>query len=122
MQSLPALIQTYIDSNVTTSFTAVSDTYYVVDTAIAAVTITLPIGVTIGHQIVIQNAPATGPQLGGVTVGHNITVNGGSGETVEGGSDTIVPPTTLTTPASRKYFPVGSASSNSGFGAGWVGL
>ena len=120
MQYLQSLTQVYVDSSITTTLTATVDTYYVVDTAVAAVTITLPVGVPIGHCIVVQNAPATGFQLGGSTTGHNVTVNAGGSETIEGGSATVVPPTTAATPAAQKYFPVGSASGSSGFGAGWV--
>jgi hypothetical protein len=122
MKTLPALTQVYVDSAVTTSLTMAIDHYYVVDTAVAAVTLTLPTGVNIGHWIVIQNAPANGPQLGGGTVGNNINVKSGTGETVEGSKNdsALSPPTGPTTAKGRIYFPTGPNSSGSGFGTGWV--
>jgi hypothetical protein len=112
----------YVNSADTTSVTAAVDTYYVVDTASTAVTITFPAGVAIGHWIIVQNAPAGGLQLGGTNPGHDVTVVAGDGETFEGDSSvTVSPPTSRTTAACRQYFPVGPESADqSGFGAGWA--
>lgn len=119
--SVPAFA--YVDSAQTTSVIAEVDTYYVVDTASAAVTITFPAGVTLGHWIVVQNAPAGGLQLpGGTNPGHDVTLVAGNGETFEGDSSvTVTAPTSRTTAASRQYFPVDpSRAAQSGFGAGWA--
>lgn len=121
MRYLQALTLVYVDSASTASLTAAADTYYIVDTATAAVTITLPSGIAIGHWIVVQNAPASGFQMGGAVTGSNVTVAAGSGETLEGAStDTVVPPVSTVTAAAHKYFPVGAAAATSGFGAGWA--
>lgn len=120
---LAALTQVYINSAFITSVTAVIDTYYVADTATAPVAITLPQGVPSGHWIVVQNAPNNGPQMGGGTVGNNVTVQAGGAETLEGSAtDIVVPPVSTVTAAAHKYFPVGTSSGSSGFGAGWVVL
>lgn len=117
---LAALTVSYVDSAVTTSFTAQPDVYYVIDTATAGVTVTLPTGTAIGHSIVIANAPANGPQRGGVVAGNNLTIDPGAGETIEGNaSDTLGPPTSTVTAATRQYFPTGA---NSGSGAGQAGF
>jgi len=116
---VPAFV--YVDSAQTTSVTAAADTYYVVDTASAAVTIKFPTAVAIGHWIVVQNAPAGGKQLGGTSAGHNVTLVAGAGETFEGASSVALsPPTGSTTAACRQYFPVGSQAAQSGFGPGWA--
>jgi hypothetical protein len=110
----------YVDSDVDL---AEVDTYYVVDTASAAVTITFPTGVAVGHWIIVQNAPAGGPQLpGGGNPGHDVTVIAGDGETFEGDSPvTIGPPTSRTTAACHQFFPVGPGQAGqSGFGPGWA--
>lgn len=123
MRYLPALATAYIDSAATTTFTAATDTYYVVDTAAAAVTAILPAGVALGHWIVIQNAPANGFQLGGTTAGNNVTVQGSSGETFEGTTtDTISPPTSTVTAAAHKFFPAGGSPSPGWTGGGWAVL
>lgn len=113
----------YVDSARTTSVTAEVDTYYVVDTASAAVTITFPTGVALGHWIVVQNAPAGGLQLpGGSNPGHDVTLVAGNGETFEGDSSvTVSAPMSRTTAACRQYFPVDPRwAGQSGFGAGWA--
>lgn len=121
MTALTALTQTYVDSSVTTSLTASVNTLYVVDTAAAAVTVTLPSAVAIGNWVVIVNAPANGPQMGGTAPGNNITVAASGGETIEGSSTfTRHPPTSLVTAATSKFWPAGAASGSTGFGAGWA--
>ncbi len=113
----------YVNSDQTKSVTAEVDTYYVVDTASAAVTITFPTAVTLGHWIVVQNAPAGGLQLpGGSNPGHDVTLIAGNDETFEGDSSVSVSaPTSRTTAACRQYFPVDPRwAGQSGFGAGWA--
>jgi hypothetical protein len=120
MKFLTAPKMTYLDSALVTSVDAQVDHYYVVDTAAAAVQITFPAGVGIGHWIIVQNAPANGPQLGG-TAGHDITIRPGPGETIEGRpQDVLGPPRSEVTAAARPYHPTGEAAANSGFGPGWM--
>lgn len=120
MTDLAVLTQVYVDSGSTTTLTASANTFYVVDTAAHAVTITLPAGVAIGNWIIVLNAPLNGPQMGGTVPGHTITVAASGGETIEGSATTTrTPPTSLVTAATSRFWPVGAAPS-SGFGAGWA--
>lgn len=119
MVSLAAPQQQAVNSAVTTTVTAVAGGYYVIDTATAAVTVNLPAGASSTDWITIQNAPASGPQVGGATPGHTITINPAAGETIEGSSsDSLGPPTSTVTAACRRYYPTGT---NSGTAAGITG-
>lgn len=116
--SLPTLTWVYINSASTTAFTAANLTAYVVDTAAAPVTVTLPTGVAAGGFIVIKNWPAGGPQFGG-SGGSNVTIQAGAGEAIDQGSVTLNPPTSAATAATSKMVPTGPAGG--GFGSpGWV--
>jgi hypothetical protein len=111
----------YVDSALTVAFEADPNVWYVVDTAAHPVTATMPVGVGIGHWVIISNAPVGGAQQGGTARGNSVTVCAGPGETMEGRpSETIGPPTGLTTAACRPYHPTGSAAASSGFGPGWM--
>jgi hypothetical protein len=99
---------------------ALPGTFYIIDTTAAAVTVNLPSGAGTTDWITIQNAPASGPQVGGGTPGHNITINAAPGETIEANaSETLGPPVSPITAACRRYFPT---STNSGTGAGQAGI
>jgi hypothetical protein len=115
-----AQAQAYIDSSVTTSFTASPGTDYTIDTATAAVTATLPAAGTIGQVITLRNAPANGPQMGGTVTGNTLTILTTSPETFDDGtsSDTLGPPTSMITAACRTYYPTGPGT-QAGFN-GWV--
>lgn len=110
----------YIDSAVTTSFTASPSTYYVVDTAAAPVTCTLPPGIAIGQVVTVQNAPASGFQQGGTVPGNNLVINTTSPEVFDDGtaSQALGPPTSMITAAARTYYPTGP-SAQAGFN-GWI--
>lgn len=116
--NLSGLTWAYVNSASTTAFTAVNSTGYVVDTAAAAVTVTLPTGIAAGGFVVIKNWPAGGPQFGG-SGGHNITIQAGAGEAIDQGTVTLNPPTSPATAATSKMVPTGAAGG--GFGSpGWV--
>jgi len=120
---LPATPTVNIDSGSETSFTASLDTYYIIDTASAAVTVTLPVGAdSDGHWVIIQNSPAGGYQVGGTVAGNSITIQSQSSEditTTGTTSESLGPPTSTVTAACRRYFPTGA---NSGTGSGQAGI
>lgn len=99
----------YIDSAATTSFTAQPSRYYVVDTAHAAVTCTLPPNIPVGQVVTVQNAPANGAQMGGPVNGNNLTIQTTSPEVFDDGgtSQGLGPPSSLITAAARTYNPTG---------------
>lgn len=111
---------TYIDSAVTTDFTAAPSTYYVVDTKVAAVTCHLPAAVPVGKVITVQNAPAGGAQVGGTNAGNNLTITTTSPEVFDDGSTSqgLGPPSSPITAAARIYYPTGTGS-QAGFN-GWI--
>ena len=123
VSSLYATPVSNVDSGSVTSFTASLDTYYVIDTATAAVTVTLPVGASSdGHWLIIQNAPADGYQVGGTVAGHDITIQTQASEdlVITGQtSQTLSAPTSTVTAACKRYFPTGA---NSGTGAGQAGI
>jgi hypothetical protein len=116
--TLPLLTWAYVDSGSTTALTAAVDTGYVIDTATALVTVTLPTGTPAGHTVIIKNWPLGGPQFGGIVTGHNVTVQAGPGESIDQGTDTVNPPTTPQTAATHKLVSTGPAGW--GAGTGWV--
>jgi hypothetical protein len=120
---LPATTVVDVDSADTTSLDAELDTYYIIDTATAGVTITLPDGASSdGHWVIIQNAPAGGFQVGGSVAGNNVTIEtSGSDDLVIAGSssESLGPPTSTVTAACKRFFPTGN---NSGTGAGEAGI
>jgi len=113
-------LMVYINSAVTSVLTASPDTYYVVDTAMTAVTITLPPGIPAGQVITIQNAPNNGPQLGGTVPGSNVNIRTTSPEVFDDGttSQALGPPATMITAAARTYYPTGGIA-QAGF-SGWA--
>jgi hypothetical protein len=113
-------LMAYIDSAITSVVTAVTDTYYVVDTAMTAVSVTLPPGIPVGQVITIQNAPNNGPQMGGTVPGGNVTILTTSPEVFDDGttSQVLGPPTSMITAACRTYYPTGGVA-QAGF-AGWA--
>lgn len=121
MTALAALTQVYVNSATTTSLTASVNTLYVIDTAHAGVTLTLPSGVAIGNWVVVINAPAGGFQMGGTAAGNGVTVAASGGETIEGNATfNRKAPTSLITAGTSKFWPAGAASGSTGFGAGWA--
>jgi len=119
---LPACTVVNVDSGTDTAIDAELDHYYYIDTDDADVTVTLPSGedATGGHWIIIQNAPATGKQVGGSSVGNDVIIAAQAGETINGNSsETLGPPTSIITATCRRYYPSGD---NSGTGAGQAGL
>ena len=116
--SLPQLTWVYINSASTTAFTAANLTADVVDTAAAAVTVTLPTGVAAGGFVVVKNWPAGGPQFGG-SGGSNVTIQAGAGDAMDQGTVPLNPPTSAATAATSTMVPPGAAGG--GFGSpGWV--
>ena len=120
MTSAASLSFAYIDSAVTSEFTATQDMYYVVDTFAGPVTVILPSGIQIGHWFLIQNAPAGGFQQGGANAGNDITITPSGGESIEGSASTTLPaPANATQAKGRSHWPTGRRSNSSGFGPGW---
>jgi hypothetical protein len=109
-----------INSATTTMVTATPDTFYLIDTATAAVTVTLPASVEPGSVVSVQNFPAGGFQVGGTVVGNNLTIQTTSPETFDDGgtSQGLGPPSSEITAAARTYFPTGT-DSQAGYN-GWV--
>jgi len=113
-------LMVYIDSAVTSVLLASPDTYYVVDTVMTAVTITLPPMLPVGQVITIQNAPNNGLQMGGTAPGNNVNILTTYPETFDDGtaSQALGPPTSTITAAARTYYPTGGVA-QAGF-AGWA--
>lgn len=121
---LETLTVVQVSSAVHTTWTAAVNTLIVIDTSTAAVTVTMPAGATaiIGNSIIIKNAPANGPEVGGAVVGNTITIDPAAGETIEGNtSDSLGPPTEPYTEATRQYWPTSTNSGTSPGEAGFTG-
>lgn len=118
--SQAAQAMVYVDSSLNTVVEAVAGTYYVVDTAFAAVVIQLPPGAALGEVITVKNAPNNGAQMGGSVPGNNLTITTTSPEVFDDGSTSqgLGPPATLITAAARTYYPTGPGA-QAGFN-GWV--